>query len=191
MENTTLAAWIVGGCTIVAGGVGVAVGWFKKPKGGQMVVQTGDVSGSVVAVGDNNTQITGTINNYHAPAPVRTGPFDGKVATRPSIEEILDAVRSNKKPYERVFLPDNYVGLSVSWQVLFSSLHRRSDDSWSAHFCPPGDRLCRSVSTDLDIEKYPKFKVIESGHPAWIEGKIRRVDLSGIDLEDGAVITLE
>src|SRR5665213_3415971 len=173
MENTTLAAWIGGGCTIVAAGIGVAKGWFKKPKeNSQVAALTGDISGSVVAVGNNNTQITGTVHNYHAPA-TPAGPFDGKVASRPSIVEIANAILTAGTPFDRTQIPKKYVGLKVSWSVIFSSVHEMYGGGWDVSFDSPDERY-RSVSVNIDdIEKHPKLRVIKYGHPAWIEGTIR------------------
>ncbi len=185
MENTTLAAWIGGGCVIAAAGIGAAVAWLKKPEGHK--VTTGDVSG-IVAVGDNITQITGTIHNYHTPNPP-SGPFVGKVATRPSIMEIADAILAAPTPFDRTQIPKNYVGLKVSWPVIFSSIDEYHDGCWYVTFDSP-DEAYRSVSFDIDLKKYPKLKVIKHGHPAWIEGTISCADVRSIDLEDNAKITL-
>jgi hypothetical protein len=106
MENTTITALIAAGGTIVAAGIGIAKGLGKKPtdvpaSSGQIAAQTGDISSSVVAMGNNNTQITGTVHNYHAPAPLRIGPFDGKVASGLTFIDILDTVQALKSPFQQ------------------------------------------------------------------------------------------
>ena len=192
MENATLVAWIGGGCTVVAAGIGITKGWFKKPKSYRKIAtRTGDISDSVVAVGGNITQITGTVNNYHASAPPPAGPFAGKVASRPSMVEIRDAIQGAGTPYDRTQIPKNYVGLKVSWPGVFSALSNYGV-TWSARFGSPGEELYVSVSVwNIDLEKCPKLKVIKHGHPAWVEGEIDIVDLPIIRLADGAEITLE
>jgi hypothetical protein len=192
MENSTLAAWIGAGGAIAAAGIGVAKGWFKKPKDdNQVTAQTGDISGSVVAVGNNNTQITGTVNNYHAPATQPMGSFDGKVASRPSADEIWAAIRAGETPFVRQQILSNYKGLKVSWPVVFSSLSPRRDGVWTVSFSPPKRQDYETVMTDVDIDKYPELKVIKTGHLAWIIGTIDYVSYPLISLEDDAEITFE
>jgi hypothetical protein len=103
--------------------------------------------------------------------------------------EISDAIKGAGTPYDRTQIPKKYVGLEVSWPVVFSSINEKGD-GWEAWFDAPEVRF-PCVAVDVDLEKYPKLMVIKSGHPAWIEGKISSVHLPIIDLEDGAEITLE
>jgi hypothetical protein len=188
------AAIIPAVATVVAAVIGGGWWWAKKPdatteRGGNITARTGDVSESLVAVGTNITQHQGTVQNYYGVPPQAAGPFNGKVVTKPSMVEIADAILA-AKPYDRTQIPKNYVGLKVSWPVIFSSIHSHSEGTWSVMFDSP-DAEYRSVSTDVDIDKYPKLKVIEYGHRAWIEGRILRADVRYIQLEDGAEITLE
>lgn len=43
----------------------------------------------------------------------------------------------------------------------------------------------------VDINDYPKLRVVDRGHRAWVEGTIRDVSSGEICLEDGARIALE
>jgi len=168
--------------------------WAKKLDAltetvGNITAQTGDISEPLVAVGTSITQHHGAVQNCYGVASAPAGPFRGKVATRPSMVEIADAILA-AKPYDRTQIPKNYAGVDVSWPVIFSSIHADSVGTWYVTF-DSTDAEYRSVSTKIDIEKYPKLKVIEHGHPAWIEGRILRADVRDIRLEDCAEITLE
>ena len=197
-DNSTKAAIITAAATVGAAVIGAVIAkgkwWAKKPDattvtGGNITAQTGNVSESLFAVGTNITQHQGTVQNYYVDAPPAPGPFHGKIETRPSMVEIANAIIA-AKPYDRTQIPNNYVGLKVSWPVIFSSIHMDSKGNWHVSFdCRESEY--RSVSTNVDIEKYPQLKVIEYGHPAWIEGRIHRADVRDILLEDGAEITLE
>ena len=187
------AAIIAAVASVAVAVIGKGRWWAKKPDaapetGGNITAQIGDVSESLIAVGTNITQHQGTVQNYYGVAPLPAGPFHGKVATRPSMVEIANAILA-AKPYDRTQIPKNYTGVKVSWPVIFSSIDTNSEGTWCASFDSP-DADYRSVSTYIDIEKYPKLKVIECGHPAWIEGRILRADVRDIQLEDGAEITL-
>ncbi|WP_353071490.1 hypothetical protein [Tunturiibacter gelidiferens] len=124
MDNSIKAAIIAAVATIAGAVIGKGRWWVKKPDAtpetsGNIVVQTGDVSHSL-AVGTYITQQQGTVHNYYG---VSSTPelFHGKIATRPSIIEIANAILA-AKPYDRNLIPKNYVGLTVSWPVIFSSV---------------------------------------------------------------------
>jgi hypothetical protein len=194
MDSSIKAAIITAVASIAVAVIAKGRWWAKKPDatheaGGNITARTGDVSESLVAVGTNITQHQGTVQNYYGGPPPAAGPFNGKVVTKPSIVEIADAILA-AKPYDRTQIPKNYVGLKVSWPVIFSSIDTYREGIWSVTFDSPDEKY-RSVSADVDLDKYPKLKVIEYGHPAWIEGRILYADVRSIRLEDGAEITLE
>ena len=169
VDSSIKAAIIAATATVTVAIIGKGKWWAKKPDatpatGGNITAQTGNVSESLVAVGTNITQHQGTVQNYYVDAPPAPGPFHGKIETRPSMVEIANAIIA-AKPYDRTQIPNNYVGLKVSWPVIFSSIHMDSKGNWHVSFdCRESEY--RSVSTNIDIEKYPKLKVIEYGHPA-------------------------
>lgn len=194
MDSSMTAAIIAAAASVAVAVISKGRWWAKKPDatpetGGNITAQTGDVSESLVAVGTNITQHQGTVQNYYGVAPPPAGPFHGKVATRPSMVEIANAILA-AKPYDRTQIPKNYTGMKVSWPVIFYSINTDFEGSWYVSFVSP-DAEYWAVSTCIDIEKYPKLKVIEYGHPAWVEGRILRADVPVIQLEDGAEITLE
>lgn len=197
MWNSTLVALITAGGAIGVAVVGNVKGWFKKSTdapgtSGQVAAQTGDISGSMVAVGENITQNTGTIHQHYAAARVLTGPFDGKVAKSPSVIEIKEAIEAAGTSYGRVQISKNYVGLDVSWPVVFDSVHENPFGGWFATFNSPSvDHY--PINVDVDLDQNPRLKVLKHGHPAWVEGRIRATIVVGlliIQLAEGAEITL-
>jgi hypothetical protein len=194
MDSSMKTAIIAAVASVAVAVIGKGRWWAKKPEAtpetsGNITSQVGNVSESLVAVGTHIMQHHGTVQNYYGVAPLQTGPFHGKVVTKPSMVEIANAILA-AKPYERTQVPKNYIGVKVSWPVKFSSIHTDSGSTWYVTFDSP-DAEYRSVSTEIDIDNHPKLKVIEYGHPAWIEGRILRANVRDIRLEDGAEITLE
>jgi len=119
-----------------------------------------------------------------------TDPFHGKVASKPSLIDISDAIHS-AKPYDQIQISKNYVGLSISWPVVFSTVnHSAGRDVWYVIFASP-DKHFLSVYAEIEIEKYPKLKIVDSGHPSWIEGRIESASISGVALEAHPEIILE
>ena len=102
--------------------------------------------------------------------------------------EIANAIIA-AKPYDRLRIPENYVGIAVRWPVKFAGLSQYQGDKWCVSF-DSVDAEYRSVATFIDLRDYPEFKVLDWGHPAWIEGRILSADVRTIWLEDGAQITL-
>lgn len=192
MDNSIKAAIIAAVATVTAAIIGKGRWWAKKPestseRGVNITAQTGDTTHSFIAVGTNITQNQGNIHNYYGfdePAD----PFHGKVATIPSLVDIANAILA-AKPYDRNIIHKNYVGLTVSWPVIFSSVNKSPAGTWQATFDDP-EAEYRSVSIDIDIDKYPKLKVIEYGHPAWIQGRILHADVRYVQLEADGEITL-
>jgi hypothetical protein len=200
MENTTIGALIGGGCTIVAAVIGNAKGWFKKAtdtpvSSGQVAAQTGDISGSVVAVGNNNTQIQGDVHHHHAATPVRTGPFDGKGASGLTLIDILDTVEAVKSPFQQEQLQSTYVGRPVNWPMVFFSMSEPDGAFRLVSFRPRGAGPFQmghcTIRTDVELKKFHQLKSIRVGDKVWIEGIIHSVTRGSIYLEDDAEITFE
>jgi len=191
MDSVEMGAIITSAATVLAAIVG-ARKWRASSgpkKGSRVFTKTGDISNSAVAVGNNITQHQGGVQNYYGSSSAEGGPFRDKIASRPSMVEIANAILA-ANPYDRTQIPKNYVGLEVSWPVEFSSIDETPGGGWYVSFDSTEERY-RSVSVDIDIEKYPKLTVIAAGHPAWIEGRILSADVRTIWLEKGADITLE
>jgi hypothetical protein len=189
MDNSIKAAIIAAVATVTAAIIGKGRWWAKKPesaseRGVNITAQIGDTSHSFIAVG---TQKQGNIHNYYG-FDERADPFPGKVATIPRVVDIADAILA-AKPYDRNVIHKNYVGLTVSWPVIFSSVNESAAGTWQATFDDPKAEY-RSVSIEIDIDKYPKLKVIEYGHPAWIQGRILHADVRYVQLEADGEITL-
>ena len=113
-----------------------------------------------------------------------------RVPSKPSLIEIAPALRVTK-PYDKIQISKNYVDLLISWPVVFFSFQKDDDEhKWYVSFHSLEKHLV-SVSTYIDIDKYSKFKVVDSGHRCWIKGRIVSADSLGVHLEDNPDITLE
>jgi len=190
MDSSTIAAIIAGLATVTA----ATIGLVKKKSNvansanGSTV---GNTSESNVAIGSNITQsYQGVTHNYYGATLPDSLALHGRVASKPSLVEIAQAIQS-AKPYDQILMSRNYVGLSVSWPVIFSSIREGDEsNSWYVSFDSPEKHFIW-VSAYLDIEKFPKLKVIDSGHPSWIEGRIVSVSTSHVQLEANPKIILE
>jgi hypothetical protein len=112
-----------------------------------------------------------------------------RVATHPTMIEIADAILA-AKPYDRTLIPKNYEGIQVCWPVVFAGIAKGPNGRWCATFDSP-DAQYRSVCILIDLDKYPQLKVLDWGHPAWIEGRILSADVRSVWLEDDAQISTE
>jgi hypothetical protein len=177
MDSTIIVATIGGAAAVAAAGVGL----LKKKSGGT----GGDVSArgvsateANVAIGNNITQTyQGTAHNYYGMTSPGKGPLHGRVATKPSPPDILRAIEAVTVPYDRVQVAKNYVGLSASWPVTFSSLSQNEGDTWFAFFDYGDSGYSRfSVVAILDIGSHPKLRIAVPGQRAWIEGRIRSAE---------------
>jgi len=150
------------------------------------------VTGSAVAVGTNiNQTFSPTVHNHYAESGQNVTPFSDKTASRPSILEIVEDLGKERKPYEASQIHKHYIGILVSWPVVFYALHEYPHHSgWTVRLASPENTLY-GVSIGIDLERYPKLRVLDRGHKAWVDGKIRAIDSATFYLEDGARITLE
>ena len=103
MEKTVEAALITAGGGLLV----VLVKWGLDRKKDRPSVPTN----STVPLEQNVTQ-----TQSYLPNPTAAGPFVGKVATRPTMVDIANAIIA-ADPYDRTQIPKKYVGLEVSWPV--------------------------------------------------------------------------
>ena len=203
MSATVIAGWIAGGCSIAAALITILL--KRKPKktstalvkvtgNATSIVVSGSVSSSPIAVGESiNQTFTSTTNNIISNLPQSIE----KKASRPSPVEIDRALR-DAKPFDKLQIIHNYDGLEVSWPCTFSSITRHDDSWFMVTFKSIPDEIDKSrdvtIFANIRVEDYPKLKIVDCGHPAWIEGRIKSVHpiISGvISLEDNPKITLE
>ncbi len=188
MDGTTIAAIIT-----ASGAVVVGVLKLLKPKPKEGVTSTvGDVTDSMVAVGTNiNQTFRPTVHNHYVEPAQNADLFSSKVESTPTIADIMNDLDKERKPYEANQVHKHYVGLRVCWPVtVYGVWEGHRGGSWTIRL-PSADNDRLAVTVRVDIEDYPKLKVVERGHRAWVEGRIRDVNTGDVYLEDGAQITLE
>ena len=76
-------------------------------------------------------------------------------------------------PFQRQSAAKNYEGIRVSWRLrLFSA------DAYAGKAYVNGDMtdFSSTVRCEVDLDRYPEFKVMEPGRPFWVEGRVSTVD---------------
>jgi hypothetical protein len=182
---------LIGSIIGALGAIGAgAIGVFKRKDRSSSVsigaINNAEASESAIAIGSNIKQNFQSTNNYfNVEAPTTK-----KNISKPDPVDIWRAVAA-AKPFEKHQIENNYQGVSVSWPVKFSSISPR-DENWSVSFWYENTEVAYlSVVATIDIEKYPKIKIIDKGHQAWIQGRICWVNAPLIALEDNPEISLE
>jgi hypothetical protein len=184
MQPSTTAATITAVATIIAAVIGLL-----KFGGSARRSKVKHSTNSNIAIGDNINQ-TYQNSTYISLSSTEVGSIPTEIPSRPSLVEISDAINA-AKPYDKIQISKNYVGLLISWPVVFFSFQKDDDENqWYVSFHSLEKHFV-SVSTYIDIDKYPKFKVVDSGHRCWIKGRIESADSLGVHLEDDPDITLE
>lgn len=188
MNSSIIASAVVATGAIVAG-----ILKLLKPKAKEGVTsKAGDVSDSMVAMGTNiNQSYSPTVHNHYAEPPQNADPFFGKVESTPTIADIMNDLDQKRKPFEANQRYKHYVGLQVCWPVsVYGVWESRPPGRWTLRL-ESIESHNHSVIVEINIEEYPKLKVIDRGHPAWVEGKIRSVGIGDVYLELGAKLILK
>ena len=188
MDGAVIAAIITGSC----GAVVALIQLFKPKPQDRVISKASDISDSMVAVGTNiNQSYSPTVHNYNAPAQ-DGDPFSSKVESTPTIANLINDLEHERRPYEASQAHKAYVGLQVCWPVTFYGLWEDTSPggSYTVRLASLDD-IRNAVIVYIDIDDYPKLRVAERGHPAWVEGEIRDIDFGNIFLKNGARITLK
>jgi hypothetical protein len=140
-------------------------------------------------VGENITQQNITENHTHnynsaALAPNPTNSTFPLIPSIPDMPSIMTAYR-HAKPFEKDQVAANYHGLEVTWLMRLESISLHHDGRYLIILSLPENMDPRQdlVSVQVNIQSYPKLKVIDKGHEIWIHGRIRNVGTLGIGLD--------
>jgi hypothetical protein len=116
-----------------------------------------------------------------------------KKPTRPYPREINQAL-ARAKPFDRLQIRHNYDDLEISWPCTFAALLPQGNGAYNVYFhsIPPDDNPYSHelIWTKVRVEDYPKLKIMDEGHPAWIEGRIISLE-NAIQIEDNPKISFE
>ena len=97
---------------------------------------------------------------------------------KPSPKEIWAAIQATP-PFQQPAKSSSYVGLKVQWVTTFQSCTNQGVGKVKIHMTDP-----KSIQwvylEDLEIEKYPQFKIAHTGARIQFAGTITRVEISGI-----------
>lgn len=152
------------------------------------VSRNGSVVGSPQASGSNITQ---TINIISAPAsPQHTAPVVPPYSAHPSPEDIRKNL--DRLPvYQRALTKDSFVGLKVLWRVVFTDLQQLGEAERTAskttnatHDLSARFSESCGVRARVDIEQFPRLKILHEGVQIQIAGEI------GYVADDGRTIRL-
>lgn len=115
----------------------------------------------MVAVGTNISQsYSPTVHNYHVPAQ-DVDAFSNKVESTPTIANIINDLKSERRPYEASQARKAYVDLQVCWPVTFYDLW---DDASSVGCYTVRlaslDDIHDAVMVRIDIDDYPRLRLL-------------------------------
>ncbi|MDE3188446.1 MAG: hypothetical protein KGM96_13110 [Acidobacteriota bacterium] len=118
----------------------------------------------------------------------------GRTASLPSGNEIAVKV-DNAPPYQRDQIGANYVGLIVSWPVIFFSLFALDEKRCAVTLAYGDETWGAKINVTVDIADYPRLKTAVEPLSlsntqdkrrlthGWIEGKIVKCGLGGMKIE--------
>lgn len=113
------------------------------------------------------------------------GPRQENKVTSPTAYQIAKAIAA-LPPFQRESAGENYIGLEVCWLMEFSTIDKSISIGGndyhslflSVHGMQPWD-LAFAVC-EVNLNKYPKLKILHAGQPIWLRGKISSVRSSGV-----------
>jgi hypothetical protein len=112
-----------------------------------------------------------------------------RVPTLPSGNEIAIAI-SDAPPFQRKKISANYVGLVVSWPIIFVRLARLNAQRCIVTLAYGGETWGAKVDVIVGIAKYPRLKTAHEPSDretnlihGWIEGKIVKCGLCSMEVE--------
>jgi hypothetical protein len=118
------------------------------------------------------------------------GVNEASTASKPSGNEIAISI-SKAPPFQREQMASNYVGLDVSWPVIFDGLYPLRADRWTVRLRYGAERWGAILRVAVNIADYPRLKTApdpsdndrNSFVRGWIRGKIVACNHGEIEIE--------
>jgi hypothetical protein len=108
--------------------------------------------------------------------------------TFPSAHQILNEINA-LPPFQRLGTRQNYLGLEICWLTEFANIADVAVDEANDHMLvlsvrgeQEWDRAL--VMCGINLNKYPKLKILHAKHPIWIRGKISGLDSAVVHVKD-------
>jgi hypothetical protein len=134
---------------------------------------------------------TPRLRAHSSPQPcAQEGGMPGRTPTLPSGNEIAVTV-DNSPPFQRQQIEENYIGLTVSWPVIFFGLVRQPNGRCLVQLAYGAETWGAKIVVDIDIQDYPRLKTapaprLESTEKllhGWLEGRIVGWPVLGMQIE--------
>lgn len=187
--------WLLANKAWIFSGVGVAVlgffvrKFFQHATGDSAAISASrsSVVASPVASGSNISQTVNFTTVHSAPTP--TPPVRSDYSEKPTPADIF--IHLNSLPaFQQNKVKDSYVGLKVCWLVRFATLAELEEWRRKLYKTDPTHLILVRystfiVATTVDIERFPRLKIIHDGTPLRISGTVSEVRVDGrINLDD-------
>jgi hypothetical protein len=111
-------------------------------------------------------------------------PFDTEIYKLKPLPYEIDKEITSAKPFEKHFRESSYQGMKIQWKVRFNTIYE-NDNSYSVRV-KTGARFLRA-GFEIDKSIGSRFRTEQEGSIFWLCGKISKVDINGISLEDSQV----
>jgi hypothetical protein len=127
----------------------------------------------------------GTQNIYHAhPAASSSSPA---TASKLTVKGILEEIRA-APPYQRHAISKNYEGIYIKWKGTISRIspsQRMNPTEGDIQVLLRADHpdSFYSISFEVSVDTYPKFKIAETGGVVWVSGTIKTCSDIGMYIE--------
>jgi hypothetical protein len=151
---------------------------YKSP--GTLSV-SGPITGSVVAVGDNNQQ-SFEVHHHHS----GENRVPELTESKPSPDQIFEDI-DRLPPFQTHQARSNYLNLNVCWQVVLESIQPLGTGYIIHVRYSKGTKLVSFTTESL----HPELKIAKHGTPMWIKVKIKHLQTFCVVLSEATILNLE
>jgi hypothetical protein len=151
---------------------------YKSP--GALSV-SGPVTGSAVAVGDNNQQ-SFEVHHHHS----SENRVQELTESKPSPDQIFEEI-DKLPPFQTNQARLNYLNLTVCWQVVLESIQPLGPGYFVQCRYINGRKNVSFITESL----HPELKIAKYGTPLWIRGTIKHIQPLAVVLSEPTILKLE
>ncbi len=155
---------------------------LPDPKPAQLVIQLPDEAVPVTHIVASSQ---GSKNSLAGPDSHQTNPYQDSAITADHVMSTYKAA----PPLQRDTLAKGFAGVPVTWDAIFQS--GRVDESGMANlnlWVYDHDDNFESIYCNVSLNDYRQLSVLPKGASMRVSGKIGRISLLGINLEDVSLI---
>jgi hypothetical protein len=186
MSSEVTVAIIGGIFVVIAAVITAAKSWFPSSDEDSGKSNLKNITHSNVAIGENVSQHNVVENHTHNYAPNVPSPSHSDypfplVASTPDALTVLNEL-SAAKPFERAQVEQNFCGQTVTWLASLSAVDKRNYSDDSHLIFHPAPNSLFMITVDINIEHYPKLKIVHTGHQIWLHGQISSISPISVTL---------